>query len=243
MFLQNKYTNYYYQIINKAKNRILTGYKEDHHIIPKSLKGNDEPENIVSLTAREHFICHLLLVKMVEIGPVQYKMYKAASMMANVAGRGQERYKVSSRVYEILKKSIDVPLEVRQKMSVAQKERFNEQSGTFLGKSHSKSTREKMSIAASKPKSLEWKLSASANRKGKQAPNKGIPQTAETKKKISDAVKGEKNGFYGKHHSEEQRQRKREEKLASPKKICYHCNKEVDAMNYGRWHGDKCKSK
>ena len=38
-------------------------------------------------------------------------------------------------------------------------------------------------------------------------------------------------------------ERKRQEKLAAPKKMCYYCNTEVDPMNYGRWHGDKCKHK
>lgn len=242
MFLQNKYTKWYNQIIENAKSRDLDSYKESHHIIPKSLGGSDDPDNIIELTAREHFICHLLLLKMVE-GPLQYKMHKAVIMMANSFGPGQHRYKTTSRIYEILKKSVEVPIEVREKMSTSQKERFKTQSGTFLGKTHSVKTRKKMSESASKPKSLAWKLSASKNRKGRQAPNKGIPQAEETKKKISEAVSGEKNGFFGKHHSIEQREKKRQEKLASPKKICYYCNKTVDAMNYGRWHGDRCKSK
>ena len=84
---------------------------------------------------------------------------------------------------------------------------------------------------------------SSKNRKGRTAPNKGIPQSDSTKRKISEAMKGDKNPFYGKHHSEEQRQKKREEKLASPKKTCYNCGKLVDVMNYGRWHGEKCKKK
>ena len=53
----------------------------------------------------------------------------------------------------------------------------------------------------------------------------------------------EKNGFFGKQHTEEQRKKKSAEKLAAPKIKCYHCNKEVDSMNYARWHGDKCKHK
>lgn len=242
MFLHNKYTKWYNQIIENAKSRTLDGYKESHHIIPKSLGGANETTNLIELTAREHFICHLLLLKMVT-GEHQYKMQKAAVMMVNRVGPRQERYKCTSRIYEILKKSIDVPLATRKKMGVSQKERFKTQSGTFIGKTHTANTRKKMSISASKPKSLAWKLSASNNRKGREAPNKGIPQSEETKKKISAASKGERNGFFGKHHSDEQRQRKREEKLASPKKICYYCSKEVDAMNYGRWHGDRCRSK
>jgi len=108
---------------------------------------------------------------------------------------------------------------------------------------HTDEVRKKMSIAASKPKSAAWKESASKNRKGRQAPNKGVPSSSETKKKISDAMKGENNPFFGKHHSEEQRQKKREEKLNSPRQTCQYCSKIVDPMNFRRWHGDNCKQR
>jgi hypothetical protein len=244
MFLNNKYTTWYNTIINHAKLRQskIGEYTENHHIIPKSLGGDDSKSNLVNLTAREHFICHLLLIKMVN-GDNKYRMLKASTMMAVRIGPGQQRYKVTNRIYEILKQSVEVPQEVKLKMGIAQKNRFKDIPGTFLGKHHSLETRKKMSTSASKPKSLEWKASASKNRKGKSAPNKGISHTEETKQKISESVKGEKNGFFGKHHSAEQRLKKSKEKLASPKKLCYYCGKSVDAMNYGRWHGDKCKSK
>ena len=64
-FLQNKYTKWYFNIISKAQNRDTLGYVEKHHIIPKSLGGNNEQTNLVKLTAREHFVCHWLLTKMV----------------------------------------------------------------------------------------------------------------------------------------------------------------------------------
>jgi hypothetical protein len=63
IFLQNKYLNWYQAIISKASQRQLSGYVEKHHILPRSLGGNDSLVNIVSLSAREHFICHLLLSK------------------------------------------------------------------------------------------------------------------------------------------------------------------------------------
>lgn len=40
-----------------------SNYYENHHIIPRSLNGSNSSENLVLLTAREHFICHWLLVK------------------------------------------------------------------------------------------------------------------------------------------------------------------------------------
>jgi Straboviridae homing endonuclease len=36
-------------------------YYEDHHVKPKCLGGNNDKENLVLLTAREHYICHKLL--------------------------------------------------------------------------------------------------------------------------------------------------------------------------------------
>ena len=102
MYLQNKYTRIYFSIIDRASNRILDGYKEKHHIIPQSLGGSNDSENIVKLTAREHFICHLLLTKMVE-GPNKSKMYQAAWMMASCVGKDQERYKINNRLYAKLK--------------------------------------------------------------------------------------------------------------------------------------------
>jgi len=49
------YQNIYSQIIERAKNHQLEGYKEKHHIIPKCMGGTDEKENIAELTAKEHF--------------------------------------------------------------------------------------------------------------------------------------------------------------------------------------------
>jgi hypothetical protein len=67
VYYNNKYTRCYYSIIEKAKSRINEGYTEKHHIIPKSICIDSEKKssNIVRLTAREHYIVHLLLPKMV----------------------------------------------------------------------------------------------------------------------------------------------------------------------------------
>lgn len=46
---------------------------ERHHIVPKSLGGSDNVENLVYLTYREHYICHKLLVKMHPRGKIARK--------------------------------------------------------------------------------------------------------------------------------------------------------------------------
>jgi len=86
-------------IINRARNRKLQGYLERHHVIPRCLDGTDELNNLVELTAREHFIIHKLLC---EIYPDNDKIFFAYRMMAVMKNsKDNERtYYVSSREFE-----------------------------------------------------------------------------------------------------------------------------------------------
>lgn len=74
-------------------------YYESHHIVPRCLGGNDDKENLVLLTAREHFIAHRLLSK---IYPQDLNLKLAVLFMASTETLG-EIYKVTSRTYSILK--------------------------------------------------------------------------------------------------------------------------------------------
>lgn len=103
MFLDNVYKRIYYSIIERAKNRkSIQGYSETHHIIPRSLGGNDDDFNLVTLTAREHCICHLLLIRMTD-GEHKEKMLYAAKMMTTTSRYYQSRYKTKSKTYEWLR--------------------------------------------------------------------------------------------------------------------------------------------
>jgi hypothetical protein len=102
MFIQNKYFKWYHLIIDAARIRKSTnGYTELHHILPRCAGGNDDINNIIQLTAREHFICHLLLPKFTS-GEIQKKMHHAAFMLT-VTSKNQTRYKVNNRRYEVLR--------------------------------------------------------------------------------------------------------------------------------------------
>jgi hypothetical protein len=101
--MNNKYKNWYNSIITKAQNRKLNNYCEQHHILPRSLGGSDDPSNLVNLTSREHFICHALLCKMFVSGsPEWYKMHHAFIFM-KCASTNQNRY-FNSKLYEYYKK-------------------------------------------------------------------------------------------------------------------------------------------
>ena len=104
IFIDNKYTQWYYNIINRAQERLLDCYTEEHHIIPKSLNGSNNSTNLVLLTAREHLICHMLLTKMVS-GKAHQKMIHAWWAMATLEADCQQRYRLTSRKYETVRKA------------------------------------------------------------------------------------------------------------------------------------------
>ena len=105
MFLENKYTRWYFAIVDNARRRLShSGYIEKHHIIPESMGGTDALENLVSLAAREHFICHLLLAKMTT-GRDLMKMRKALRYMMCVPQKMHGlRWIPTGRTVEIARK-------------------------------------------------------------------------------------------------------------------------------------------
>lgn len=61
MDYQRVYTQF---IADRRANPPADGeYTEKHHILPRSLGGDDEPDNLIRLTAGDHFFAHVLLAK------------------------------------------------------------------------------------------------------------------------------------------------------------------------------------
>ena len=58
------YRTMYDAIIERAKGREKPNERlEIHHIVPRSLGGTDDAENLVALTIREHYVAHLVFDK------------------------------------------------------------------------------------------------------------------------------------------------------------------------------------
>jgi pentatricopeptide repeat protein len=114
------YKKVYDSIISKRQKEIPQGYKERHHIIPRSFGGTNEKENLVYLTAREHFLCHYLLIKIHTSGPEHYKAIHAFMMM-NVTCSYHQR--ITSRLFEKYR------IEFSQIMSEHQSKEKNSQFG------------------------------------------------------------------------------------------------------------------
>ena len=100
----NKYSKWYYSIIANAQSRNLLPeiQVEKHHILPKSLGGSNSPSNLVKLTLREHFICHILLTKMT-IEKDRTKMVYALWKMCHSTKSKLTAFKITSRKYNSIK--------------------------------------------------------------------------------------------------------------------------------------------
>lgn len=85
------YKKCYDALIDRAKNRDkINDYFETHHIKPRCMGGTDDPSNLVDLTPEEHFIAHLLLVK---IYPHHKGLVMAVRMMCMTShGRKNKEY-------------------------------------------------------------------------------------------------------------------------------------------------------
>lgn len=193
MFKSNKYSLCYFNIIAQAKARTLpdNSYVERHHIVPKSLGGSNEASNIVRLTAREHLICHMLLVRMTS-GKEKSKMACAAWRMVFNC-KTHQRYKVNARVYE----------SIRSAMAESKK--------GSSGRKHTEETKQKIGnskLGKERNITPEWrdkiirsntgvkKKPCSQERKQKiSAAKTGIklkPLSDEHRKKVADSKRGKK---------------------------------------------------
>lgn len=169
--LNNKYAKWYYRLIEFAQRRNLSvdSYKERHHIIPRSLGGNNRKENIVDLLPREHFVAHLLLSKMFD-GQEKFKMWKAFNMMLTENTAEQARYAPTSRFYELARKLVGVA------SSECNKGRIPWNKGI--------------------PRSETVKKAVSDANKGKIPWNKGSDRSANDKQRMKDGwAKRIENGF------------------------------------------------
>lgn len=90
------YSRIYENLIFSAKNRKKPKcYCEKHHIVPKSMGGDDSKENLVILTAREHFLAHWLLKKIYN----NKEMIYAFHAMTKPVGNNRQRYTSRSFKY------------------------------------------------------------------------------------------------------------------------------------------------
>lgn len=170
------------KIIAEAQNRVLEGYSEFHHIVPRCLGGSDNTSNLVRLTAREHYIIHQLLVK---IYLHHHKLIHAAHLMT-VKGKGH-RDRSKNRWYSWL----------RRKNAVQMSERMKGKTSPHKGKKLTKAHRDNIS-KATKGKSKAYPPWNKGKKGAQVAWNKGkkglLTHIDETKQQIRETMTGKIRG-------------------------------------------------
>jgi hypothetical protein len=161
-----EYKKIYYMIIEKAQNENRKKnngvYYESHHITPRCLGGEGgftqlNHPNIVLLTAKEHFLCHKLLIEMYPNNPDLW--YALFLMSINKNKKIHQRYKITSREYE------------RIKLNWYNYSKGRKKPEGFGGKIKSEKRNKKIGIANSKPKPKGFGENHSEKMKGRKKPD------------------------------------------------------------------------
>ncbi len=191
------YRLHYDALIARARNRMLRGYSERHHVIPRCLGGTDATENLVRLRPEEHYVAHLLLAKM---HPRSRKLACAVMAMSMANGKMPvgSRNKIHGwfrRRFSRMMLNHEVTDETRAKLSVAlvgrkvSEERRASLATYNLGKKRSNETREKMRLA----------------QLGKRHSPETIAKMAQTNRRVlSEEQKVARRAY---HHTDEARRR------------------------------------
>lgn len=175
------YHRIYQNLVEKARLRSKPSVFETHHIIPRSLGGDDSSENLVVLTPREHYVAHWLLWK-IHSGTAKHKMAFAFFAMASMNNKNQKR-EVSSRDFERAKAAMMESARTRESHRCHKGKRFytngveeaffdlgQQPEGWRLGRSENYKT--KIRESKKRPNSKKWNreqaiAAASKSSKGK----------------------------------------------------------------------------
>lgn len=227
------YLKIYQNLIHSAKTHPkIDQYKEKHHIIPKCLGGDNTKENLIMLTAKQHYLAHWLLYKIYKTPKLAYAWHSMCRI-----GKGQESRLINARLFEYARKNHSIVLR-------------NEQLGNknhFYGRIHSEDTKQQIS---NKNKGKIYK--------NKTQIEQWIESVAKKKKSIDHRAKISRPGFRmikNKITGENLRIRMEDiinydtniwvnpSSLKQKRDTCIYCKLNSTAGNIKRWHNNKCKRK
>lgn len=193
------YLKIYNSIIDHAIKYPVIGYSEKHHILPRCLGGSDDPSNLISLSPRQHYVCHWLLAKHHNIK----KLWGAFAMMT-VSSKKHQRFK-NSRMFE--------------RARIARSKAASGNGNGMFGKpsackSHTQETIEKIRLSklgkkrtafSRSPATIKTRMKISAAKLGKPTAKKGVPSNKMQCPHCNKTIGGE--GNFSRWHGDNCKQR------------------------------------
>ncbi len=119
------YGRIYDRLVDRGKSRIPVGYAEKHHIVPRCMGGDDCVDNLVSLYPEEHFLAHVLLLKIHKNTRYRGALAKSVNMMMTVSFANEGRNSFNRKTYGWLRRELSLS------MSFSQSGKRNSQHGSF----------------------------------------------------------------------------------------------------------------
>jgi hypothetical protein len=225
------YQRIYNEFIADRRGCTPEGYTERHHILPKAEGGDNSPENLIDLSAEDHFFAHVLLARIYPATQI-YALWMLVTQKRYKGQRARKHYAANRGKFACLRVGMEVTVETREKLSQAAigkpctPLRKQQLRVANLGKTHSPETRAKLSaslrgrVSGMKGKThspeTRAKLSAAALKQFQvKHPRAGATHSMETKLKISEAKCGKptKGGWV---HSEESKKKMSDAKRGLP---------------------------
>lgn len=183
------YQTHYNNLIDSRKKLFRKkgdgNYYESHHIIMKSMGGTDDSENLILLTAKEHFLAHKILHEIYKNRSTAYALFRLClydneNKIKITSGRSYEYARKIYSVYasETMKSLWEDP-DTREKLSIANGNKNR-------GRKHTEQSRKNMSDAHKgfKPKRESIEKA--------RISNTGKKRTEDLKRKMSELHKGRK---------------------------------------------------
>lgn len=195
-----------------------TGIYEEHHIIMRSIGGDDTAENLVLLTPREHFLIHFLLWKLNR----NDRRFRDPIFMFKHKGASNSKLYEAARISHIHEMKTNNPsLHLDEETKLAKSNKL---------KKYVKTQKHRDNISkANKGKTprSEAILSEDSKNKISQSVTRWYEEnevSKETREKLRIANTGKK-------HSIDSLEKMKQKALARPKFECIHCGVIMDAGN------------
>lgn len=217
--MENNYEKQYFDLIEAAKSSNRTKkdgiYYEKHHILPKSLGGTDNEENLVLLTAEEHYNAHYLLWMFKPCKQTAYAFYMMNTMISTTQDRikNAELFKIAREAFNFYnrqprKKQSREQVEHRRKLNTGKKrtdetkQKMSDSMKKFYENETENDKKLRIKKVSEKTKKAMWRkdirekyLNAINSDEVKQKHKKSINEywsNTENHKKLSEACKGRK---------------------------------------------------
>ena len=237
------YSKHYNLLIERSQHRILEGYVEKHHIIPKCLGGTDDKSNIAVLTPEEHFLAHQLLIKM---NPGNRDLIYATQLMTV----HHTNARVNNKLFGWLRKQCALAMSAQTKQWI----KDNGHPRGMAGKKHTQESNQRRSITCKQSmiesvgvKVYTYNLDGSFCKEYET-----LTECAEDLNTNPSNVKYTAEGKFSHCKGKQIRydfveaMPERKSRLAGVKKqqyLCPHCGKEGAGPAMKRFHFDNCKEK